>query len=62
MLEIVFDLIFQSVDLTKLNQHKEMSYDFTEVTVRALNHFLTDVINVIFNSSNAAVYYRAVAQ
>ena len=62
MLETVFDLIFQSVDLTKLNQHKEVSYDFAEVTARILNHFLTDAVNIIFNFLNAAAYYKAIAQ
>ena len=62
MIETDIDLTFQIVDLTKLNQHKEVSYNPAEVTVRALNYFLTDVINIIFSSTDAAAYYRAVAQ
>ena len=62
MLETVFNSIFQSIDLTKLNQHKEMSYDSTEVTVRTLDHFLKNVINTIFNFSDVTAYYRAVTQ
>ena len=56
----VINLIFQIVDPTKSNQHKKVSYNSAEVTVRVLNHFLTDIINIIFNFTDAAVYYRAV--
>ena len=62
MTEAVINLTFQIVDSTKSNQHKKVPYDSAEVTVKALNHFLTDTVNVISSSTNAAVYYRAVAQ
>ena len=62
MLETVLNLTFQSVDLTKLNQHKKVLYNPAEVTVRVLNHFLTDVIDIIFNFLNITAYYKAVTQ
>ena len=62
MLGTVLDSTFQSVDPTKPNQHKEVPYDPTEVTARALDHFLKDAVDAISNSPDAAAYYRAVAQ
>ena len=58
----VIDLTFQIVDPTKPNQHKEVPYDPAEVTARALDHFLTDAVDAISSSADAAAYYRAVAQ
>ena len=62
MLGTVLDLTFQSVDSTKSNQYKEVPYDSAEVTARVLNHFLTNAVDAIFNFSDVAAYYRAVAQ
>ena len=62
MIRADIDLTFQIVNLTKPNQYKEVLYDSAEVTVRALNYFLTNTVDAISSFTDAVAYYRAVAQ